>query len=191
MSRAFFITRCFDSDDCITKLHSFKFTLMWTCWQLTLTLLVDCCIDLCYAGISYLPFLAQLYFHFYIYHNKYGSCFIVFVFVPFLMIEDIYFQEWKRTRNPKTIWHLPQLLWRAEFKMLVMMLAAYASKYSAKVNLQRYIIETRILWLRFFFVSNWYINYDMQVTACKHEFHLQCILEWYVNLSWIKTRKML
>lgn len=61
--------------------------------------------------------------------------------------------------------------------MPVMMHAAYALKHFLKAILLQYVLVFTLQ------ASNCMLlvmlPFYMQVTVCKHEFHLQCILEWY------------
>lgn len=62
-----------------------------------------------------------------------------------------------------------------------MMLAVYALKLSATAILQRYKISMcilKLLWLGMGLLFLTAQLVSIQVTSCKHEFHLQCILEW-------------
>ena len=67
------------------------------------------------------------------------------------------------------------------------MLAVYALKTSVRVILPRYNYS----YLKFFMIVclflhkfwNFIVSCFSQLTSCKHEFHLQCILEWCVLIS--------
>lgn len=101
----------------------------------------------------------------------------------FLIVKSTKFASvagWKRKRCLRKAWLPPQRLWKVEFKMHVMMLVVYALKPFATVILPQYVQQLSYLsdHYGFYLIVKW-LKLWFQVTSCKHEFHLQCILEWY------------
>lgn len=115
-------------------------------------------------------------------------CWIVTISIRFLIfcigimiIDKINNRELEKRRRLRDIWLQQQLLLKEEFKMLVMTPVAFVLKSFAIAIHQLYVVSlvnAVFSFTHFWFIFLFHYLSLSQLTSCKHEYHLQCILEW-------------